>query len=76
MSRDFEKLQAVLSANVRRLRRERSLTQEALAFDAEIDRTYISQLERRMNNPSMLVLWKIASALDTDVVTLLKPSKG
>jgi transcriptional regulator with XRE-family HTH domain len=76
MSGDFEKLQAVLSGNVRRLRRERNLTQEELAFEAEIDRTYVSQLERCVNNPSLLVLSKIAGALGADVVTLLKASKG
>jgi len=74
MNRDFKKLQAVLSGNVRSLRQARNLTQEQLAFEADVDRTYVSQLERGVNNPSMFVLWRVASALGTDVATLLKPS--
>lgn len=75
MDRDFEDLQTVLSENVRRLRHERNLSQEELAFEAEVDRTYVSQLERGVNNPSLFVLWKIAGALGTDVMALLRPQK-
>ena len=75
MNRNYETVQRALSQNVRRLRRERGLSQEALAFAAEIDRTYVSQLERCINNPSLWVLWKIADALGADVPTLLQSPK-
>jgi transcriptional regulator with XRE-family HTH domain len=68
---EFEQLSEVLAANVRRLRLARGLSQEQLAFDADIDRTYVSQIERSVINPSLLVLHKVAVALGTDVVVLL-----
>ena len=71
MDDGFEQLREVLAANVRRLRKVRALSQEQLAFDAEVDRTYVSQLERRINNPSMLVLYRIARVLGTTVPALL-----
>ena len=71
MDKGYEKLRKVLGSNVRRLRRARALSQEALAFEAEIDRTYVSQIERAVINPSLLVLHKVARALGTDVLTLL-----
>ena len=72
MNRKFDTLQNTLGRNVRRLRRELNLSQEELAFQAEIDRTYVSQIERGVINPSLLVLWKVANVLAVDVVALLK----
>ena len=42
--------------NIRRLRVERQVSQEAFAVDAGIDRTYVSRLERGMENPTVAVL--------------------
>ena len=75
MNRDYETLRGTLGRNVRRLRLSRKLSQEDLAFDAEIDRTYVSLIERGVINPSLMVLSKVANALDVDVVILLKSSK-
>jgi transcriptional regulator with XRE-family HTH domain len=72
MKRDYETLRGTLGRNVRRLRRERKLSQEDLAFEAEIDRTYVSQIERGVINPSLLVLWKVSRVLGVSLVTLLK----
>jgi transcriptional regulator with XRE-family HTH domain len=71
MDKGYEALRRILGANVRRLRRERGLSQEELAFEAEIDRTYVSQIERGVINPSLLVLYKIGRALHADVLDLL-----
>ena len=71
MDKGYEALRRVLGANVRRLRRERGLSQEQLAFEAEIDRTYVSQIERAVINPSLLVLHKVAKALGSTVPDLL-----
>ena len=46
------------------------LSQEELAFRAELDRTYISQIERGVSNPSLLVMLKIATALKVEMVDL------
>ena len=72
MDKNFDILRAALGNKVRNLRIAHGLSQEKLAFEAEIDRTYVSQIERGVINPSLLVLWKIANALRVDVVDLLK----
>ena len=46
-------LGGIVARNIRRLRLERGLSQEALAVDAEIDRTYVSRLERGLENPTV-----------------------
>jgi transcriptional regulator with XRE-family HTH domain len=57
-----------VARNLRRLRVERSLSQEALAADAGIDRTYVSRLERGLENPTVAVLEQIADALSATIV--------
>ena len=71
MDQEFEQLQATLAANVQRLRLLKGLTQEQLAFEAGVDRTYVSQIERHLKNPSLLILHKLARTLDSSVVGLL-----
>jgi transcriptional regulator with XRE-family HTH domain len=61
------KAQVVVARNLRRLRVLKGLSQEALAVDAGIDRTYVSRLERAMENPTVAVLEKLSSALDSDI---------
>jgi len=61
------KVQTIVARNLRRLRVERAVSQEALAVDAKVDRTYVSRLERAIENPTILVLERLAKALDADV---------
>ena len=65
---------AIVGNNVRRLRQQAQLTQEQLAFAAEIDLTYVGGIERGKRNPSVLVLARIASALNTEPAELLASS--
>ena len=60
----------LVSWNVRRLRVARGLAQEALAIDAGIDRTYVSRVERNMENPTVAVLERLAQALGVNIVAL------
>lgn len=62
--------------NVRRLRAEREVTQEDFATDSGFDRGYISGVERGVRNPSILVLERIAIALQVDVADLLDAPKA
>ncbi len=71
MTRD-KQLLALLAKNVRNLRKEMGLSQEELAFECEIDRTYISKVERGIANPSLLVLFKIANVLKVEIKDLIK----
>jgi transcriptional regulator with XRE-family HTH domain len=57
--------------NVRLLREERGWTQERVAFDAQIDLTYLGGIERGKRNPSLLVMVRIAEALKVDIRNLL-----
>ena len=52
-----------LGRNVRHLRLELSLSQEALAEDAGIHRTYVSDVERGTRNPTITVVARLARAL-------------
>lgn len=53
--------------NLRRLRVSQGLSQEALAADAEVDRAYVGRLERSLENPTIGLLERLSSALDTDI---------
>ncbi len=71
------KAQALVARNIRRLRVGKGLTQEALAVDAGVDRTYVSRLERGLENPSVAVLEKLAVALRASIPDLFAiPAKG
>ncbi len=60
-----------LGLNVRALRRERGLSQEELAFECRLHRTYISGVERGVRNPTVTVVEKIAQALNVPASKLL-----
>ena len=57
--------------NVKRYRKERGLSQEGLAFECGVHRTYVSGVERGIRNPTVVVLEKIARALDVPPSRLL-----
>jgi transcriptional regulator with XRE-family HTH domain len=65
---------AIVGRNVRRIRVERGLTQERLAFAAELDLTYIGGIERGRRNPSLLAMARIADALSVPIPELLDTS--
>jgi transcriptional regulator with XRE-family HTH domain len=62
----------LVGKNVRRLRTQRGLTQEELAFEAEIDLTYVGGIERGRRNPSLMVLARIAKVLGVHPALLLE----
>jgi transcriptional regulator with XRE-family HTH domain len=77
MAKGFEKIQVVLAANLREVREAKGWSQEMLALEAEVDRTYISQVERGVCNPSLRVLHQIANVLKIQVADLLRvPDRG
>jgi transcriptional regulator with XRE-family HTH domain len=68
---DSNDLRDVLAWNVRRYRVQRKLSQEQLAFESELDRTYISAIERKVWNASLSSIEKIALALQIPAWKLL-----
>ncbi|WP_019087387.1 helix-turn-helix domain-containing protein [Komagataeibacter europaeus] len=65
-------IREILAANLKRYRRERGVSQEELAHLAEIDRTYISSLERCQYAASIEVVDRLARALGIDAADLLR----
>lgn len=61
-----------LGATIRRLRLQKELSQEELAEQTEMHRTYIGGVERGERNISILNLVRIARALDTSVAELVR----
>jgi transcriptional regulator with XRE-family HTH domain len=61
----------VLAINLRRLRHARGLSQEELADRAEIDRTYISALERSIYAAGIDVVDRLARSLGVEAADLL-----
>ena len=61
-----------LGAAIRRLREARSISQERLALDAEVDRSYVGRVERGDNAVAVLTLVKLAAILDVSASTLME----
>ncbi len=62
----------IVGRNIRRFRLQKGMTQEELAFEAEIDLTYVGGIERGRRNPSLMVLVRIAKALGVPPPKLLE----
>lgn len=71
-SQPTKTLRELLAYNVRACRVAAGISQEQLGFAANLDRTFISQVERARINVSIDNIEKIATALDVDAATLLQ----
>ena len=70
-------LREVFATNLRRLRHAKGLSQDDLAYEAEVSRSYLSQLEKGAFYASLKIVGKLASVLEIEPAELLKrPSKG
>lgn len=64
-----------LGARIQELRLEKGLSQEALAFEAGLHRTYISHVERGSRNITVIGLCKVAKGLKVSPSDILKNIK-
>jgi transcriptional regulator with XRE-family HTH domain len=70
-------LREVFAINLRRLRHAKGLSQDDLAYEAEISRSYLSQLEKGVFYASLRIVGRIAIALDVEPTELLRaPREG
>ena len=65
-------LRRILARNLKRLRRERGLTQEELADRAGLNRNYVGMIEREENAATVDTLEALAEALQVDVSRLIE----
>lgn len=61
-----------IGARIQKVRKAAGLSQEDLGLEAGLDRTYISHVERGTRNPTVIVLFKIAKALNTTPSKILE----
>ena len=61
-----------LARNLRRFRDAKGWSQEKFAFEANIHRTYVSDIERGSRNPTIMVLEKLAAPLGVTASELLE----
>ena len=66
-----DQLQKVFAENLRQRRKLLRLSQEALALLAGVDRTFVSQIERGIGNPSLQTMARLANTLDIDLPSRL-----
>ena len=71
------KARALVAWNLRRIRVKRGISQERLAYDAEVDRSYVGGLERQTENPTIDLLDRVAVVLAVPLAELfVQPAKG
>jgi DNA-binding XRE family transcriptional regulator len=70
--RETTALKKRVGTRIRQKRKERGMTQEKLAFEAELSTHYLSQVEAGTRNPTLEVLYRLSIALHVDLADLLK----
>jgi transcriptional regulator with XRE-family HTH domain len=69
-------LRQVFAANLRRLRHTKGLSQEDLAYEADVNRSYMSKLEKGASYPGLEIIGKLADVLEVEPAELLRlPTK-
>jgi transcriptional regulator with XRE-family HTH domain len=66
----------LVGLNLRRLRIERDVSQERLAFDSGVDRSYLGGMERGEENPTVDILDRVATTLAVSIDELFAPIEG
>lgn len=72
MEEEFKTMRRSIGRIISEARRSKGISQEELAHRAEIDRTYISQIERGIGNPSLFIVFRVAQSLDLTLAKLFQ----
>jgi transcriptional regulator with XRE-family HTH domain len=75
---DPSDLRQAFAANLRRFRHAKGVSQEDLAYEADVNRTYVSKLEKGVSYPGLEIIAKLANALGVEPAELLMlpPRRG
>jgi len=65
-------LRQVFAANLHRLRHAKGLSQEGLAYEADVNRSYMSKLEKGASFPGLEIIGKLAGVLGVEPARLLE----
>ena len=65
-------LEAAFGSVIKQLRTEKGLSQENLSFESNLDRSYISQLECGLRQPSLLTIFQLAKALQISPTQIME----
>jgi len=68
-------LRETFAFNLRRLRNAKGMAQDDLAYEAEMSRSYLSQLEKGVFHVSIKIIGRLAEALDAEPAEFLKSQK-
>ena len=68
-------LRETFAANLRRIRNAKGLSQDDLAYEAEVSRSYLSQIEKGSFHVSLKIIGKLAEALGVEPAEFLKAGK-
>ncbi|HJD12739.1 MAG TPA: helix-turn-helix domain-containing protein [Candidatus Ruminococcus avistercoris] len=66
-----EKDKRELSRSIRLSRKDRGMTQEQLARELDVDRTYICAIENGRRRPSLRLMIRLSEILEIDLLTLI-----
>ena len=70
-------LRQLFATNLRRIRHERKVAQEGLAHDAEVDRAYLSRVERGVTHVGLEIIGRLAAVLGVDPAEFFrKPTRS
>jgi transcriptional regulator with XRE-family HTH domain len=67
----------LFATNLRRIRHEREISQEGLAHEAEVDRAYMSRVERGVTHVGLEIIGRLAEVLEVDPAEFFrKPTRS
>lgn len=62
----------IVGKNLRKIRKEKGISIERLSFISDVNKNYISDLERGSRNPTIIMLDRLAFALEVDIKNFFK----